>query len=680
MFNSLDRAALGASASIFALVGLCGGVGVWSVTTLTAGLDDSQRTSDLIRTHLTADMMHDAIRSDVLATLMANNPASGLTHESARADFREHMEEFRASISAEFELAETEAERAALADVRAPLEAYAQSAERIFDLAETDPTAATAALAGFFQQFGLLEESMGAITETISASAGVARRNAEQSGLLATVLMLGALALALAATAGLAFGARRFLVRPLLILTDAMKRLAGGDLSMEVPSLTRRDEIGAMAGAVEQFKQAGMEKLRLEETAERQRLEAEARRREAEEEKARNERAQHAAEERQRAELEGERARSDAAQRDLEDKQRSEAEAERQRNEAARRAQEETARIEVEAERAKAEAVRQALADAQAGVVAALARGLEAVAKGDLTARLTTEFPPDYEKLRADFNNAVAKLEDAIRDVSVNVEAIRSGAGEISQAADDLSRRTENQAASLEQTAAALDEVTATVAKTAAGARQSSQIVGEARADADKSGAVVKQAIDAMSAIESSSTHISQIIGVIDEIAFQTNLLALNAGVEAARAGDAGRGFAVVASEVRALAQRSAGAAKEIKGLIQTAAEHVESGVDLVGQMGDTLQRIGARVSQIDSVVREISASAEEQSGGLREVNVAVNQMDQTTQQNAAMVEESTAASHSLAQEAEALANLVRRFRIAEAARETSIVRARRVA
>ena len=245
-----------------------------------------------------------------------------------------------------------------------------------------------------------------------------------------------------------------------------------------------------------------------------------------------------------------------------------------------------------------------------------------------------------------------------------NIGGIRSGSSEISQAADDLSRRTEQQAASLEETAAALDEITATVNRTASGARQASDVVQAARGDAESSGTVVREAVTAMGAIGKSANEISQIIGVIDEIAFQTNLLALNAGVEAARAGEAGRGFAVVATEVRGLAQRSAEAAKEIKALITTSTAHVGSGVSLVGQTGEALQRIVDRVAEIDTLVSEIAASAQEQAIGLGQVNTAVNQMDQVTQQNAAMVEQTTAASHSLSREAEALAQSVDRFNV----------------
>ena len=297
-------------------------------------------------------------------------------------------------------------------------------------------------------------------------------------------------------------------------------------------------------------------------------------------------------------------------------------------------------------------------------VLGSIGAGLERLAAGDLTFRIGSALPGAYEKLRVDLNAAMEELQALIRSIVANTSGLRSGTEEITQASDDLSRRTEQQAASLEETAAALDQITATVRKTAEGAKQARDVVSQTRSDAEQSGAVVRQAVAAMSSIEQSSQQISQIIGVIDEIAFQTNLLALNAGVEAARAGDAGRGFAVVASEVRALAQRSAEAAKEIKTLISTSAKQVVAGVKLVGETGESLERIVTQVAEITTVVTDIAASAQEQATGLHEVNTAVNQMDQVTQQNAAMVEQSTAASHALAQETAELVRLTERFQI----------------
>ncbi len=340
-------------------------------------------------------------------------------------------------------------------------------------------------------------------------------------------------------------------------------------------------------------------------------------------------------------------------------------------------AEAEAARSLLEAERAtreRHEADQRAQAEQ---AVTSLGAGLARLAAKDLTYRMSSDIPDAYRKLRTDFNTAIAQLEEAMAGVTGRTGAIHSGSQEISTAADDLSRRTEQQAASLEETAAALDEITATARKAATGAIHAREVVAAARVDAEKSGGVVRKAVVAMGDIAKSSQQISQIIGVIDEIAFQTNLLALNAGVEAARAGDAGRGFAVVAAEVRALAQRSAEAAKEIKGLISTSATQVSQGVALVAETGKSLERIMAQVTEINAVVGAIAAGAEEQSTGLEQVNIAINQMDQVTQQNAAMVEESTAASHSMSQETEQLASLIGQFQVGRPAGAGDVVRAR---
>ncbi len=316
--------------------------------------------------------------------------------------------------------------------------------------------------------------------------------------------------------------------------------------------------------------------------------------------------------------------------------------------------------IAAEQERKRTEAA--AIAQQAALVVNSIGTGLERLAAGELTFRLAEALPEAYEKLRTDFNAALDKLQETMKAIAINTQGVTAGAGEITQASDDLSRRTEQQAASLEQTAAALDEITATVRRTAEGALEARKVVSDAKTDAERSGDVVRETVGAMSKIETSSKEIGNIIGVIDEIAFQTNLLALNAGVEAARAGDAGRGFAVVATEVRALAQRSADAAKEIKSLISASSSQVDSGVKLVSETGKALERIVAQVARLNLLVSEIAASAQEQATGLGEVNAAVNQMDQVTQQNAAMVEQSTAASHNLASEASELARLLAQF------------------
>jgi methyl-accepting chemotaxis protein len=385
-------------------------------------------------------------------------------------------------------------------------------------------------------------------------------------------------------------------------MTGAMEKLAGGDVSVEVPSTGRKDEIGAMAGALLAFKEG---------LGERERLQAEAA----------------VVHEKNEQEL-------------------------RRTEDAFRSAGRE-----------------------QTSIVNQLAQALGALASGDLTARIDGAVSADYQGLKDDYNGAIDKLEHAMQDIAANMRAIRSGTQEISTAADDLSRRTEHQASSLEETAAALDEITATIKKSAEGAIHARDVVATADNDAKKSAVVVQQAVDAMDGIAKSSQQISQIIGVIDEIAFQTNLLALNAGVEAARAGEAGRGFAVVASEVRALAQRSADAAKEIKGLISASTTHVGHGIKLVGETGRSLQRIVTQVTEINDVVAGIAAAAKEQATGMEQINAAINDMDRVTQQNAAMVEETTAATHSLSNETSQLADLVGQFRLNQADSEDGLRR-----
>jgi methyl-accepting chemotaxis protein len=438
---------------------------------------------------------------------------------------------------------------------------------------------------------GPVEDAIEAIVknfEAVLATEAAAQKKASAASTL--TLAIGILiTAAIAVVGGLMLSSG--IAGPVAAMTAAMRRLASGDHTIEVPASGRNDEIGQMAAAVTTFKEAAIAKERLESDS--------------------------------------------ASQRSL-----------------------------TERERAEREADKAADAEADSVAFGALGEALDSLANGDLTHRISVEFAPKAQQLKTDFNAAAARLQDAMKSIAATTDGVSSGADEIARASDDLSRRTEQQAASLEETAAALDEITATVRRTASGAKEASNVVANARTDAQRSGEIVSQAVAAMTEIEGSSQKVGNIIGVIDEIAFQTNLLALNAGVEAARAGEAGRGFAVVAQEVRALAQRSADAAKEIKVLISTSTQQVGTGVSLVGQTGEALQRIVEQVASIDTLVNEISASATEQSTGLHEVNQAVNQMDQVVQQNAAMVEQATAATHSLKGEASELASLVGRFKV----------------
>ena len=326
-------------------------------------------------------------------------------------------------------------------------------------------------------------------------------------------------------------------------------------------------------------------------------------------------------------------------------------------------------RAKAEADRAKAEADRAKIGAeaAQRRVVETLDTALAALASGDLTHVITTPFEPEYERLRQSFNSAVEGLEASISGVARSAQSVHLGAAEIYSASEDLSRQTQQQATRLQETSAATKQVTVMVGETAQRAADARTAIEVANGNAIEGGAIVTEAISAMDAIQSSSEEIGQIINLIDAITFQTNLLALNAGVEAARAGDAGKGFAVVASEVRALAQRSADAARDIKTLIHTSSEQVASGVGRVGDTGQMLTQIGGKIGDTNALINEIAQNTETQADNLKQVSSAVASMDSMTQQNAAMVREATTAARNLASEADELTTLVARFRLRSA-------------
>ena len=395
----------------------------------------------------------------------------------------------------------------------------------------------------------------------------------------------------LTVTCTVAWFVMRSITKPVAQLVDTMATLAKGQNDIEVPGAERGDEIGHMARAVLVFRDAAIEKDRLE-----------------------------------------------AASAD----QQAASEVERKRNEAARAAA--AARVK--------------------HVVEALGEGLEQLAKGALTYRITEEFDEEYKKVQDDFNAAIAQLQETVGSIVTSVREVSNAAGEISSSTTDLSQRTEEQAASLEETSASMEQISATVKQNAENAQQANQFAVGTREVCDRGGEVVAEAVKAMSRIEDSSRKISDIIGVIDEIARQTNLLALNAAVEAARAGEAGRGFAVVASEVRSLAQRSSQAAKDIKDLIINSSDQVQEGVELVNRAGTSLNDILASIKKVADIVSDIAAASAEQATGLEQVNKALTQMDEVTQQNSALVEENAATAKTLEQQARAMDERVAFFRI----------------
>jgi len=343
----------------------------------------------------------------------------------------------------------------------------------------------------------------------------------------------------------------------------------------------------------------------------------------------------------------------------------------RQEAEAATRQHEAEAAVQAKAreELARTAEERARTAETQSFAVRALADGLKRLAAGDLTARLSEDFTDDYKQIKEDFNATVAQLQETISAIAAATREVTNASAEISTSSTDLSQRTEEQAASLEETSASMEEISATVKKNAENAHQANQSSANAREVANRGGEVVAKAVEAMGQIESSSRKISDIIGVIDEIARQTNLLALNAAVEAARAGEAGRGFAVVASEVRNLAQRSSQAAKDIKDLITSSGSQVQNGVELVNKAGGALAEIVESINKVATIVSDISSASSEQASGVEEVNKALTQMDEVTQQNSALVEQATATAKTLDQQAQAMSEQVSFFRLEDDAK-----------
>jgi len=442
-------------------------------------------------------------------------------------------------------------------------------------------------------------------------------------------LTLAGLALALGLVAAWIIG--RGVTKPIMALTDTMHTLAGGNLSAEVPGIDRGDELGLMARSVQTFKEAGQANIRLQaESVEKDKQAVAAR---------------------------------DAA----------------------------TAKVMAEFDAAVGSIVEAAMAgdfsqrvslDGKDGVIRHLAEAMNtmcenfskvlgdmgdmlgALAEGDLTRRINADYQGMFGLLKNNANTTAERLSETIAKIKQAAHEVTNASAEISTSATDLSQRTEEQAASLEQTSASMEEISASVKKNAENAQAANQFTAGTRDVADRGGQVVAKAVQAMARIEDSSREISNIIGVIDEIARQTNLLALNAAVEAARAGEAGRGFAVVATEVRSLAQRSSQAAKDIKNLITNSNGQVKEGVDLVNRAGTSLTEIVESIKKVADIVADIANASAEQSSGIEQINKALNQMDEVTQQNSALVEENAATAKTLEQQSQAMDRQVATFRL----------------
>ncbi len=565
------------------IAGACATIGV--LVTCYAGYSGLQQSNDGLLRSITAtsavlatldgDMMHDALRADVLNAMVQGPEADSAAQAQITADVGEHASRFQADLD-KLQSLPLDADVRAQIDKTLPLIArYVSATQSLTATALVDRASGASALPEFLRIFGDLEGEL-ATLDTMIETAGNAAGSAavaRNQGLLTTLVVSSAVAIAILLISNLLIS--RSITGPLIRVRDAIKEVANGNMEGRHLAFDRasdrKDEVSEIAIYLEKLRVAMRAAQELREASARKQAEQEA-------------------------------------------------------------------------------------------VVALLSVGLGNLSAGNLSQTIRDSVAPEYEALRHNFNATVDRMSQTLGQIVQTSRSIRARVDDINAGAVDLSRRTENQAATLEETAAALDELTASTKSAAAGARQVETIVQGAKREAEVSGQAVRTAVAAMAGIERSSAEISQIIGVIDDIAFQTNLLALNAGVEAARAGDAGRGFAVVASEVRALAQRSSDASKAIKTLIGSSAQLVGRGVDAVGGAGKAISLLVDRVSQISSLVSSIATGAAEQSTALAEVNIGVIQLDQVAQRNAAMVEQSSSATAALQDEAIGLDKLVSQF------------------
>ena len=538
-------------------------------------LSASKNATAAVQHQMNADMMHDALRGDVLAALLSPQGDAPASKQIIRDDLADHSATFREAIDKLALLDLDQAVRASLSQVMPALDAYLAAANTIADAALINPATGQNQLAAFTLSFKHLETEMGTLGASIEQRAAASADEATIAIAARKSQMTVAAVLVALALIGTSFLLSRSINGPLNRVRAAINEVTNGNFEGRFSSFQRGSDLSDVVSEIAE----ALEKLR-------------ARLREA-------------------------------------------------------------ARMELSVRERQV---------SQAVVVDALSIGLERLSQGNLSETLDAAFDEDYEGLRQNFNLTVARLNQTMAEVVGGARNIRRRVETISEETGDLSRRTNNQAATLEETAAALDNLTASVKAAAESARKVEGIVQSARGEAEASGQVVLVAAEAMTGIEKSSEQISQIIGVIDDIAFQTNLLALNAGVEAARAGEAGRGFAVVASEVRALAQRSSDASRQIKGLISSSTQLVSRGVASVGAAGQALTNMADRVSQISTLVSGITSAAVEQSNGLAEVNIGVTQLDQVAQKNASMVENSMNTVESLKHDVVGLDHLVSQF------------------
>ena len=579
--TSLSHAIRIAGAALLGLMLLCGGTGIAAAWMQSTALQHQAEAAALLVNHSEADMMHDAIRSDVLAALQAAEPGSSIKRADVMADFRTHLGGLREGISADATYAGDAGVAAVTSKLIAPMEAYVASATRIIDRIEDDPASGRAALSGFFDQFRALEVSMAQASVAIEANSQQSADRAKWIGTIAMILLVVTLALGIAGTLSFVLLAIRRVVQPILVLAGTMCELGAGNLAAEVVGADRGDELGDMAKAMLAF---------------RNQLQA-------------------------------------------------------------------------------AEASKQAQAQL---IVDSLGTGLTALARGDLTTEIQADLHAPFTALKDNFNSAVGSLRVLIGSVAESTTAIRIGSGEIAQASEDLARRTQSNAASLEETSAAIAQMDQRLKATAIAAGRTVERADGAMAAVAGGRGIVDEAVQAMVRVSDSAKGIDSVIEGLDKIAFQTRVLAMNAAVEAGRAGEAGRGFAVVADLVSALAMRAEEEAGGARDQLTATQNDISTAVERVQRVDGALATISTDVGEVHALLAEIATDNQAQSGAISEVSLAVGAMDQATQQNAAMVEQTSAAARNLTAEVTALSDQADKFVIGGPARRPAALDASR--
>ena len=609
------------------ITGTTAAIGLSTSARMGATIDEIAQSASAIRNHTIGDMLHDGMRADVYAALIRSE--AGEDGAETIQQTLAHAKDFRERIAGTKALVASDEARAKLAALDQPLEDYIGQAVRIVELAFEDRQAARAQMPLFDERFTALESSMKSVGDALEQEALTAQSDASSARSLAGTVALASLLIALLAAGGLFVTVLRSVVRPISNIVASMRALSGGDASATIPHADRRDEIGEMARTIGQFQHSLQER---------------------------------AADEQRRTE--GELAASEAHRRAI-------AETTREIGVvvAAAARGDFSLRVEQRADAADLSALVDGINSINTVIddaTATYAEVLAAIAGGDLTRNASTEYSGRLGELSGSINEMVGRLSETVAVIKETTSDVTVSAGEIRAGAENLSERTESQASSLEETAATTEQLAASVKAAAGSARQAVTTTQEAMQIARTGGDIVTEAIGAMGRIEDASRKINDIISVIDNIAFQTNLLALNAAVEAARAGEAGKGFAVVASEVRTLAQQSADAAKSISGLIGASTTEVAQGVKLVHRAGEVLGEIVESSRRVANTVAEIASASGEQANGIEEMSQTVAHMDEMTQQNAALAEQSTASALLLGQKIDRLGTLVAVFRTAQ--------------